>query len=151
MIGARVASLLVALVLAAPALAQPRPPHPGPPGPPPHPHDVLRHRAPEIGLDDATVEALLDALDDGRAAREELADAVADARDRLYASMVAEPVDREAIDAAARALGDAETALRLHDIDVMLDVRAMLTPAEREALNAILPLPPPRRGPPPRE
>ncbi|MFK7931527.1 MAG: hypothetical protein AB8H79_25330 [Myxococcota bacterium] len=109
------------LMLLTPALAQAQPPHHRP-GPPPPPHEILQAHAAELGIDAQTIAQAKEIADDARP-------------------------DMEALHEQARASHD---AVRERHEQVMQEVMELLTPEQQTQLEALMPKPPPRRGPPPR-
>jgi Spy/CpxP family protein refolding chaperone len=52
--------------------------------------------------------------------------------------MQSDSPDRSKVMAAIDEAGRAEVALRQHDVDVLLQIRALLTPAQREAMKKLM-------------
>lgn len=105
----------------------------------------------QLGLDDATEEAVLDVLHAAAADRDQLRQEERAAREEMTALMSADAPDREAVLAQHQALSELISDLRRVDLVMILDVRALLTPEQWRALAAQLPPPPgPRGGPAPR-
>lgn len=146
--------VLLSLSLAAPVHAQ----APGGPeghGPPP-PHEIIRQHAVELGLDAVTADRIRAIAEGGRAERQRLQTAVQAARAGLDGLLHAEEPDRAGIMAQVDRVGAAETAQLKHQLTVLLDIRAQLTPAQRAAVETLLAHqgppgggPPPAGGPPP--
>ncbi len=148
----RLITVALAALLSAPALAGPppgdRPPHghhgPGGPG-----VGIAQH-AERLGLDEATLAQIEEIGEASRVAGEALGEAMHEARDELHELLRADDPERRAVLKAAERIGDAETALRKHHLGTMLDIRALLTPEQREELVRIHEEigPPPGHGPP---
>ena len=138
--------LLLGLPFGTAAIAQPHPP-------PPHhggPHEIIRDNAAALGISAETLDAILDLARDARAGREIVLAEVQRARAELELLLRETTPDIEVVYEAIRVLGDAEVALRQYDISVLIDMRAMLTAEQREALADFFPSGPPGvRGPPP--
>lgn len=138
---------LVVLALSAPAAAQ-------------MPTDLIRDNAYELGVDSETLAALLEIGREGRIEREELVDAAALARTQLDELLMVDDPDIDAVMVQIALLGDAETALRQFDVLQLIDMRALLTPEQRQAIAGLVRErgrrgappghhPPPHRPPPP--
>jgi Spy/CpxP family protein refolding chaperone len=120
------------LASAAPALARPFGPMGG--GPPPPPDAFVDLHADELGLDDATRQAIRDILatshEEGRALNQQ----VREERQKLHTLLDAEPVDRDAVMAQVDLVGQLETQAEKHRIESMLAIREKLTPEQRAKL-----------------
>ncbi len=99
-----------------------------------HPEKILDFHAESLGLDDETRDALRAVVETSHEDAEVLHEAMAAERDRLHELMEAEEVDRDAVMEQVERMGALKTELRKHRIGVMLDIRDMLTPEQREAL-----------------
>ncbi len=119
--------------------------------PPPHPHDIVKARAAELGIDAETVQAVEAVASGAKAERERLQEVVERAREDLQQLLEAEEPDRAAVIGQVEALGAAETAMLLHQLVTLLDMRALLSPEQREALGVFGAAvgPPAGGGPPP--
>jgi Spy/CpxP family protein refolding chaperone len=106
-------------------------------GPPPA-HQILRDHADELGLSDAVKRQIAELVRSGRESREPLRRAVRDARERIADLSRVDNPDRAQVMAAIEAHGRAEIALRQHDMDVLLRIRALLTPEQRQKLRDIM-------------
>jgi len=131
--------------LALPALARP---HKGPPPP----HVMIAEQADDAGLSAATVEAVEAVAEAREDAIRALHDEARGAREALR-EIVADPFSdpAEAL-AAVDALAAAERALERAKIEVLLEIKALMTPAQWEALDFEGPSErgegPPKGGPP---
>jgi Spy/CpxP family protein refolding chaperone len=110
-------------------------------------HRIIERRAAELGVEDATVTAIVKIAEAARANLEALRLDVWDARQTLDQSMEAEELDRDAILAQTEALCEARKALRLAEVGVQLEIRAQLTAEQWQALQAQLGPRRARRGP----
>ena len=124
------------------------PGRPSPPGPPePALFDLDR-----LDLDDST-RAQMDAIRvEADEATEAMHERIRDGLERLHSLMEEEPFDRDAIIEHAEVVEDLRKDAHLLRLDAVLQVRALLTPEQREELRGmreeLLPGPPARRGPP---
>ena len=131
---------------------QRRGPPPAPMGPPPgqgegrgqgemNPREglrLLKEHAKELGLSDATLNQIKELARKGRDSRGALDDRLDDARDKMRDLMQSDSPDRAKVMAAIDEAGRAEIALRQHDVEVLLQIRALLTPAQREAMKKLM-------------
>lgn len=152
-------ALLCTGVGAAPAAAgERRGTPPAPMGPPPGPEGdhgpgeghgprgmnpreglrLLKEHAKELGISEATLTQIKELARKGRDSRAPLDDRLEDARDKAHELMQSDSPDRAKVMAAIDEAGRAEIALRQHDVDVLLQIRALLTPAQREAMKKLM-------------
>jgi Spy/CpxP family protein refolding chaperone len=131
---------------------QRRGPPPAPMGPPPgqgegrgqgemNPREglrLLKEHAKELGLSEATLNQIKELARKGRDSRGALDDRLDDARDKMRDLMQSDSPDRAKVMAAIDEAGRAEIALRQHDVEVLLQIRALLTPAQREAMKKLM-------------
>ena len=131
---------------------QRRGPPPAPMGPPPgqaegrgqgemNPREglrLLKEHAKELGISDATLDQIKELARKGRDSRGSLDDRLDDARDKMRDLMQSDSPDRTKVMAAIEEAGRAEIALRQHDVEVLLQIRALLTPAQREAMKKLM-------------
>ena len=131
---------------------QRRGPPPAPMGPPPgqgegrgqgemNPREglrLLKEHAKELGISDATLDQIKELARKGRDSRGALDDRLDDARDKMRDLMQSDSPDRTKVMAAIEEAGRAEIALRQHDVEVLLQIRALLTPAQREAMKKLM-------------
>jgi Spy/CpxP family protein refolding chaperone len=132
------------VLLALPLAAQPHSELPG---------ELIRDNAYELGIPAETLEALLQLTRAGRIEREPLVDAMHVTRAVLDELLMEDVPEVDAVMAQIALLGDAETALRQFDIGELIEMRALLTQEQRDALAELMRnRPPPRhhRPPPPR-
>lgn len=146
-------ALLCTGVGAAPAAAgERRGTPPAPMGPPPGPEGergpggmnpreglrLLKEHAKELGISEATLTQIKELARKGRDSRAPLDDRLEDARDKVQELMQSDNPDRAKVMAAIDEAGRAEVALRQHDVDVLLQIRALLTPAQRESMKKLM-------------
>ncbi|MEM9692420.1 MAG: periplasmic heavy metal sensor [Myxococcota bacterium] len=108
--------------------------------------DVLRHHADGLRLDRSTLDQAW-AIANG--AREELDGyraSIRQAKEELERILDADEVDRERMRSVIAKIGTMESELRTRELEVMLQIRALLTPEQVEALKTLAPPPPPRRA-----
>jgi Spy/CpxP family protein refolding chaperone len=133
----RLAGMLLAVALAVPLAAAAAPPEPSaPPGPhgPHGPGDFIARHADELGLDTATRRAIQAIVDDTESRNRELREQIRTARDHLHELLSQPEPDRDAVMKQASAL-DALMAQANHNrLDAILQIRARLSPTQREAL-----------------
>ncbi len=159
----------VLALLAAPALAQPAdgrphpPPRGAPDGPPPLDRLLERH-ADELGIGEETLDAIAEVVEATRPELDKNHDAIRDLRRGFHELLAADEPDRELVMQQIELIHEEEMALHKLEIELLLDIRSMLSPEQRAALEAFVkerggpeggppPGPPPRgerRGPPPR-
>lgn len=102
-------------------------------GPPPAGGLVDLH-ADELGLDDATRQAIRGILETSHEEGSTLNRQVRDARETLHTLLDAEPVDRNAVMAQVEVVGQLETEAEKHRIESMLAIREQLSPEQRAKL-----------------
>lgn len=132
----RIFALLCALTLAAPALAGPGDDGPRRDGPRAELNlRLLERSAEQLGLDEATLDRIktrvYEAEKTGIDLKARLELAKLDLRRALDDDETAKAEVMKRIDDVGRL----ETELRKHQVGLMIDVRAMLTPEQREALR----------------
>lgn len=132
------------------AMGQAPPPPPRPLHHPPSPVEVLLERGDEFGLAGEDIARMVEIAEAARDGRAPLRQAVDEARADLEAALREVAPADAAIDEALRALGDAEYALRRYDLDVMLEMRAVLGAEDLAAFEAMFPGPPLPPRPPAR-
>lgn len=129
-----------------------RGPPPAPMGPPPakgegrgqgemNPREglrLLKEHAKELGISDATLDQIKELARKGRDSRGALDDRLEDARDKMRGLMQSDSPDRVKVMAAIEEAGRAEIVLRQHDVEVLLQIRALLTPTQREAMKKLM-------------
>ena len=135
----RGALLLGLLFVVAPALAGPpgggRPPH-GRKGPPPI-HHVLERHADRLGLDDTTRRRISTIAEEAQLRDRELHRELRARHDAMRGLLDAEEPDRAAVLALAEEIGALENQAYKLRLGSMLDIRALLTPEQLEALVEI--------------
>jgi len=99
---------------------------------------LLKEHAKELGISDATLNQIKELARKGRDSRAPLDDKLEDARDKMRDLMQSDSPDRGKVMAAIEEAGRAEVALRQHDVDVLLQIRALLTPEQREAMKKLM-------------
>jgi Spy/CpxP family protein refolding chaperone len=143
-------ALICSAALCSAAFAQQPPGPPSGASAPPPPHELIREHAEALGIEAATVEQIRQIAESARAEREAAEKAVKQARATLMELLQVDEPDRAAVLAQVEVLGAAETAQLRHSLEVLLDIHALLTPAQLKALEAMRPPgAPPGGGPPP--
>ena len=99
---------------------------------------LLKEHSKELGISDATLDQIKELARKGRDSRGALDDRLDDARDKMRDLMQSDSPDRAKVMAAIDEAGRAEIALRQHDVEVLLQIRALLTPAQREAMKKLM-------------
>lgn len=99
---------------------------------------LLKEHAKELGISDATLGQIKELARKGRDSRSPLDDRLEDARDKIRELMQSDSPDRAKVMAAIEEAGRAEIALRQHDVEVLLQIRALLTPEQREAVKKMM-------------
>lgn len=99
---------------------------------------LLKEHAKELGISEATLNQIKELARKGRDSRGALDDRLDDARDKMRDLMQSDSPDRAKVMAAIEEAGRAEIALRQHDVEVLLQIRALLTPAQREAMKKLM-------------
>lgn len=137
---------------APPDAPHPPPPPPGPGGPGHHrerpPFDaILAHEAGRLGLDDATLAHIRALADAARPESEALESELRDERDAMRSLLQTDSPDLDAVLRQAERVGAAETALEKQRLTTMLEIRKLLTPAQRAELVKIFRERKPPRGP----
>ncbi|MGH0038391.1 MAG: Spy/CpxP family protein refolding chaperone [Myxococcota bacterium] len=99
----------------------------------------LEHALDRLDLDDATREAIDQRLDEARQTRRELRRAMGTAHDTLHELMEADAPDQEAVMAQADILAALHTQAQKARIQVMLDVKSLLSAEQQEELREALP------------
>jgi protein CpxP len=110
--------------------------HHGPPGPPPM-DGVLERHADELGLDADTRARIHTLAEHSREAAQPLDDQLRALHDEMHGLLEQEsPSPGEVMQQADR-IGAAETGLHKQRLQTMLEIRALLTPEQREKLVQI--------------
>ena len=99
---------------------------------------LLKEHAKELGISDATLTQIKEIARKGRDSRAPLDDRLEDARDKMRELMQSDSPDKAKVMAAIEEAGRAEIALRQHDVEVLLQIRALLTPEQREAVKKMM-------------
>jgi len=151
-------ALLVGLCIASQGFAQP--PFGGPPpgggpdafggpppgggpgrfgGPPPGrgPDRFIEEHAEELGLDDETLEAIDQIVDESREKTQELRSELRDMHREMREFLSQDTPDESAVMQQADAIGKAETELHKQRLAAMIGIRALLTEEQREELSRI--------------
>ena len=118
----------------------------GPRGGPGHaspPHELIRAHADELGLDAATVDEIVQIAEDSHDEIRETHEAIRMEKDKLHELLRAETPNRQRVMAQVDAVSRAEAAMKKQQLGILMDIRALLTPEQRAALNRIQP----KRGP----
>jgi len=145
----RFLSLTALLSIGATAQAAP------PDGPPPHPHELIRDQAAELGIDEPTVQSIMTIAEQARPEMERLQGELQQAGQQLHVLLEAESPDREAIMRQVELVGEIQIDLQQHQIGTLLSIRALLSPEQLQALEQLAgmsgghhPPPPPGMAPP---
>jgi len=158
-VGVSLYLLAVLALVGQPALA--RPPGHGPGGgkhgPPPLDR-VLEKHAEELGIDDETLDAIAELVEATRPELDKKHDEIRDLRKGFHELLGADEPDRELVLQQIETIGEAEIELHKLEIEMLLDIRSMLTPEQRAALEEFVKErggpkdhhrgPPPHGGPP---
>ena len=134
---ASAAVLVLALALAGASDA--RSPMGGPKGP--HgdrsPARMIDEHADELGLDDETRQAIRVIVDESRGDSEAFHRQLRAAHDDLRDLLAQDAPDESAVMQQAETIGAVETEMHKHRLGTLLEVRALLTPEQREKLTQI--------------
>jgi len=141
-------SMLTALALAAgaqepAATGAPQTQRPGPPfwrhgfqGPPPI-EGLLEHHADELGLDAATQAKIREISSQAREQAQPAVDELRSLHEGMHQLLKSDTPDSQQVMSQADRIGAAETALRKQRLATMLQIRALLTPEQRQKLVQI--------------
>lgn len=99
--------------------------------------ELLERHAERLGLDGEALARIRAVEDASRPEHERLADALHALRREMREKLGEESPDRDAVMALADRIGAAETALDKHRLATLLEIRALLTPAQRQELKRI--------------
>ena len=103
--------------------------------PPPPPHEVIREHADELGIEDATVDQIMDIAENARDKMETL-HLTTRRESRALRKLLSEDTPNEkAVYAQVDRLKAAEAAQQKHQLSVLMDIRALLTPDQRKAIE----------------
>jgi Spy/CpxP family protein refolding chaperone len=139
-------ALLVGVTVASTGFAQP--PFGGPPpgggpgsfgGPPPGggPDQFIEEHASRLGLDDETLEAIDQIVDESREKAQGLRAGLRGMHREMRDLLSQDTPDESAVMQQAEAIGQAETELHKHRLEALLQIRAMLTEEQRAELTRI--------------
>jgi len=98
---------------------------------------MLERDADRLGLDTATRDRVREIADAARAASEPLEEQRGALHERMRALLDQEEPDRDAVMRLADRIGAVDTELRKRHLAALLEIRALLTPAQREELVRI--------------
>jgi Spy/CpxP family protein refolding chaperone len=98
---------------------------------------MLDRHASELGLGDDQRERVRAIAEAARETEAPLRETLRARREELYALLRADAPDTDRVMAQAERVGEAETALHKQRLRTLLEVRAILTPEQREKLTAI--------------
>ena len=98
-------------------------------------HLVVKHRGDEIGLDQSVLNNMQDIVDANKEAAQSLRDRMSEARSELQRRFAIEPIDETAIRAQSERIDALHSAVMQHRLDVDLQLRALLTAEQWEALR----------------
>jgi Spy/CpxP family protein refolding chaperone len=153
----------VLALLAGPVSAQPKgpPPQGGPPHGPPPLDRVLEDHAEELGIDEETLDAISELVEATRPELDKKHEEIRDLRRGFHELLGVDEPDRDLVLQQIEIIGEAEIALHKLEIEMLMDIRSMLTAEQRAALEEFVKErggrdgdrrgPPPRGGPPPRD
>jgi Spy/CpxP family protein refolding chaperone len=130
-----IAALFALSMAAAPALA--RPPGGGPDGPPMLNPERIDRLAGELNLPPQTVSRIKERLYAAKKEHVKLRADVESARLELHQMLDQDNPERSAVLRQVEAVGQKEIALQKLKIGALLDVRAMLTPEQRQKLRTL--------------
>jgi Spy/CpxP family protein refolding chaperone len=99
--------------------------------------DLLERHAERLGLDAETLASIRAVEDASHPEHERLADALHALRREMRERLGEDAPDRDAVMQLADRIGAAETALDKHRLATLLEIRALLTPAQRQELKRI--------------
>jgi Spy/CpxP family protein refolding chaperone len=116
--------------------AQARPPHDGK-GPKKNPLEMIERHADKLGIDDGTLEAIWEIADAGRTEGRQFRRSLRQLRKELREMLRSDEPDRVAVMAQVDAIGEIDVALRKHDLNILLDVRTLLTSEQKKALDEL--------------
>ena len=98
---------------------------------------LLERHAERLGLDAATLEKIRAIGDASRPEHERLAGELHALRLEMHEHLDEDAPDRDAVMALADRIGAAETALDKHRLGTLLEIRALLSPTQRQELVRI--------------
>jgi Spy/CpxP family protein refolding chaperone len=107
----------------------------------PDPVSRLEAQVEALELDEESRTAIYGILDEARAVRRELRSQVREAREGLHSLLEQEEPDEAAVLEQADVIGTLQTQLRKQGLSTLLQVRALLTPEQRESLREAMPGP----------
>ena len=99
--------------------------------------ELLERHAERLGLDAGTLARIRAVEDASHPEHERLADALHALRREMRERLGEDAPDRDAVMQLADRIGAAETALDKHRLATLLEIRALLTPAQRQELKRI--------------
>ncbi len=103
-------------------------------GPPLHGGEPIERLVETLGLDDATLTKVYKIIDDARASKRALRQKLHEAHQHMRTLLEQETPDEAAVMAQASTIGTLRTDMDKHRLQTMLQVRALLTPAQRTKL-----------------
>ncbi len=123
---------------------------------------MIRKHADELGIDEDTVEDIVEIAESGRDQMEARHKAVREASKKLHEMLSQDAPNRNAVMKQVDVLSAAEGAAKKHQLSILMDIRALLTPDQRDAIQELHKRmkrkgpphgkhgpPPGRHGPPP--
>jgi len=108
----------------------------GGPGPPPI-GDVLARHAAELGLDADALARIRVIAETARAEEQPLVERLGALHQAMHKLLEADAPKSDEVMQQADQIGAAETALRKHQLGTLLEIRALLTPEQRQKLVQI--------------
>lgn len=130
-------AIVCAFTLSTQAIAEP-PGGPGMRGPghgPPPPHEIIRRHADELGIDDQTVQDIVELAEQARSGMRTHHDTVREARETLHRLLQADAPNRQQVMKQVDVVASAEAAQRKHQLSTLIDIRALLTVEQRQRLH----------------
>ena len=126
------AAVLVVLTLA--GVSSARPPF-GPPDSDRDPGAFIEENAEALGLDDETLTAIRGIVEQSKAKGDQLHTRLHESREQLKALLDQSAPDESAVMKQIETIGAAETEMHKHRLGTMLEIRALLTPEQREQMT----------------
>jgi Spy/CpxP family protein refolding chaperone len=108
----------------------------GPPGPPPI-DELLERHAQELGLDAALQAKIREIAAQARQQAQPALDEMHSLHEGMHQLLVSDSPDSQQVMSQADRIGAAETQLRKQRLATMLEIRALLTPEQRQKLVQI--------------
>ena len=138
----RMKQLLAAMIIGWCTLgtASALPPENGPQGKhrgPPPPHEVIRKHADELGIDQDTVDQVVDIAEDAKDDMRSLHAKIRQESRALHTLLSADSPNETTVFQQVDRLKAAEAAQQKRQLAVLMDIRALLTPEQLDAIKAL--------------